>query len=129
MIDVMLKIVSKLAITVTFCFFLATAAFSDDDEWIPVNPFSGDEAIIVKGRSLFNVHCAHCHGFNAIQGMRKRDLRRLTIKYKDKVTKVFLTTALMGRVEKGMPQWGEIFEQDTLWEIYSFLETVQKQKK
>ena len=126
MIDVMLKIVSKLAITVTFCFFLATAAFSDDDEWIPVNPFSGDEAIIVKGRSLFNVHCAHCHGFNAIQGMRKRDLRRLTIKYKDKMTLVFLTTVLNGRVEKGMPSWGGIMEEDTLWTVFSFLETVQK---
>ena len=125
----MLKILSKLTITISFCFLLAAEAFSDDDEWIPINPFSGDEKIIAKGRSLFNVHCAHCHGFNAIQGMRKRDLRRLTIKYKDRVTKVFLTTALMGKVEKGMPPWGEIFEEDVLWTIYSFLETVQKKKK
>ena len=125
----MLKIVSRLVVTISFCSFLANAAFSEDDEWIPVNPFSGDEEIIAKGRSLFNVHCSHCHGPNAIQGMRKRDLRRLTIKYKDRVTKVFLTTALMGRVEKGMPSWGEIFEEETLWTIYSFLETVQKKKK
>ena len=122
----MLKILSKIAVAMSFCFFLATAAFSDDDEWVPVNPFSGDEEIIAKGRTLFNVHCSHCHGPNAIQGTRKRDLRRLTIKYKDKMTLVFLTTVLNGRVEKGMPPWGGIMEEDTLWAVFSFLETVQK---
>ena len=128
-IDAILKIISKIAVATSFCLFLATAAFSDDDEWVPVNPFSGDEEVIDAGRTLFNVHCAHCHGFDAIQGIKKRDLRRLTVKYKDRVTKVFLTTALMGRLQKGMPPWGEIFEEDVLWTIYSFLETVQKKKK
>ena len=125
-LDAILKILLKIAVATSFCFFLATAAFSDDDEWVPVNPFSGDEEIIAKGRTLFNVHCSHCHGPNAIQGMRKRDLRRLTIKYKDKMTLVFLTTVLNGRVEKGMPPWGGIMEEDTLWTVFSFLETVQK---
>ena len=58
--------------------FLSAAAFSGDDEWVPVNPFSGDEEMISKGRTLFNVYCSHCHGPNAIQGERPRDLRRLS---------------------------------------------------
>jgi len=33
---------------------------------------------------------------------------------------------LNGRVEKGMPPWGGIMEEDTLWMVFSFLETVQK---
>ena len=106
--------------------FLSTAAFSDVDEWVPVNPFSGDEEMISKGRTLFNVYCSHCHGPNAIQGERPRDLRRLSRLYKDKMTLAFLTTVLNGRPVKGMPSWGGILEEDTLWKVFSFLETVQK---
>tara|TARA_B100001105_G_C22355758_1_gene427891 strand:+ start:910 stop:1269 length:360 start_codon:yes stop_codon:yes gene_type:complete len=117
---------SKVAVAMSSFLFLSTAAFSGDDEWVPVNPFSGDESVISEGRTLFNVLCSHCHGPNAIQGERPRDLRRLSRRYKDRMTLAFLTTVLNGRPEKGMPSWGGIMEEDTLWKVFTFLETVQK---
>ena len=67
------------------------------------DPFSGQEDDQAEGRTKFNVHCSHCHGPNAIQGERPRDLRHLTLRYGKKVAEVFLTTALDGRPDKGMP--------------------------
>ncbi|MDP6953420.1 MAG: c-type cytochrome [Alphaproteobacteria bacterium] len=97
-----------------------------DGETPPVNPFSGDEEIVSEGRTLFNIHCSHCHGPNAAQGERPRDLRRLTLRYREKVNQVYLTTAMNGRPEKGMPPWSEVLEEEALWKVFTFLETVQK---
>jgi hypothetical protein len=32
-----------------------------------------------------------------------------------------------GRMDKGMPVWGGVLPEDTLWRIYTFLESVQTQ--
>ena len=53
------------------------------------------------GRSLFNQHCGHCHGPNAIQGERPLDLRRLTLRYGDRAPTVFDETMSTGRLAKG----------------------------
>ena len=90
------------------------------------NPFSGQEDIQAEGRTKFNVHCSHCHGPNAIQGERPRDLRRLTLRYGEKVAEVFLTTALDGRPDKGMPPWRNVMPEEELWKVFTFLETVQR---
>lgn len=90
------------------------------------NPFSGQEDIEAEGRTAFNVHCSHCHGPNAIQGERPRDLRRLTLRYGEKVAEIFLTTALDGRPNRGMPPWRGVMPEEKLWKIFTFLETVQK---
>ncbi len=42
-------------------------------------------------------------GQDGIQGEPARDLRRLTLRYGNKVDEVFLTIALDGRPDKGMP--------------------------
>ncbi len=91
-----------------------------------VNPFSGQEDIQAEGRTMFNVHCSHCHGPNAIQGERPRDLRRLTLRYGENVAEMFLTTALNGRPDKGMPPWRDIMPEEKLWKVFTFLETVQQ---
>ncbi len=54
------------------------------------NPYDGRADLIPKGKTLFNVHCSHCHGPNAVQGERKRDLRRLSRRYKDRYACRFL---------------------------------------
>ena len=90
------------------------------------NPFTGRADIAAEGRTLFNVHCSHCHGPNAFQGLKRRDLRRLTRRYKARVANVFYQTATNGRPDKGMPSWKGVLEDETLWKIYTFLETVQK---
>lgn len=91
-----------------------------------VNPFAGRDDLVPEGKTAFNVHCSHCHGPNAFQGERPRDLRRLTKRYRDDVAEVFLTTALNGRPEKGMPPWKGVIEEEKLWKIFTFLSTVQK---
>jgi mono/diheme cytochrome c family protein len=47
------------------------------------NPYEGREDVVPEGAGLFNQYCSHCHGPNAVQGERPRDLRRLKIRYGD----------------------------------------------
>jgi len=89
------------------------------------NPFSGRADVIDEGRSLFNQYCAHCHGTNAFQGERPRDLRRLTLRYGPEAPRVFYETATKGKLDKGMPVWKTVLSDDALWQIFTFLETVQ----
>ena len=93
----------------------------------PENPYTGRADIAEEGRSLLNQYCAHCHGPNAEQGERPRDLRRLKIRYGNDAVVVFWTTVHQGRMDKGMPVWQGVLPDDTLWRIFSFLETVQTQ--
>jgi hypothetical protein len=39
---------------------------------------------------------------------------------------VFRSTVMNGRLDKGMPVWGEVLDSKTIDTIYSFLETVQE---
>jgi polar amino acid transport system substrate-binding protein len=71
------------------------------------------------------IHCSRCHGPNAVQGERKRDLRRLSQRYQDRMPAVFYQTVTTGRAAKGMPSWKGILNDETLWTIFTFLETVQ----
>lgn len=93
---------------------------------VVVNPFAGRDDLVPKGRTLFNIHCSHCHGPNAVQGERPRDLRRLSRRYGEDMPAVFYKTATGGRADKGMPSWKGILEDETLWKIFTFLQTVQK---
>jgi polar amino acid transport system substrate-binding protein len=89
------------------------------------NPLSGRADVIDEGRSLFNQYCAHCHGTNAYQGERSRDLRRLSLRYGAQAPRVFYETATNGKLDKGMPVWKTVLSDDALWQIFTFLETVQ----
>jgi mono/diheme cytochrome c family protein len=89
------------------------------------NPFEGRADVIDEGRSLFNQYCAHCHGTNAFQGERPRDLRRLNLRYGPQAPRVFYETVSKGRLDKGMPVWKTVLSDDVLWQIFTFLETVQ----
>ena len=89
------------------------------------NPFSGRADVVDEGRSLFNQYCAHCHGTNAYQGERPRDLRRLSLRYGRDAPRVFYETATTGKLDKGMPVWKTVLSDDALWQIFTFLETVQ----
>ena len=61
-----------------------------------------------KGRDVFNGTCAHCHGPNAVVEDRKINLRRLQIKYAERMEETYFTTVLQGRPSKGMPAWKEV---------------------
>jgi polar amino acid transport system substrate-binding protein len=89
------------------------------------NPFEGRADVVDEGRSLFNQYCAHCHGTNAFQGERPRDLRRLKLRYGERAAPMFFETVSNGRLDKGMPIWKPPLSEDVLWQIFTFLETVQ----
>ena len=80
------------------------------------------------GRSLFNQHCGHCHGPNAIQGERPLDLRRLTLRYGARAPTVFDETMSTGRLAKCMPVWKGVLSDDVLRRIFIYLQTVQTQR-
>jgi mono/diheme cytochrome c family protein len=91
----------------------------------PTNPYEGRSDLVPEGKSLFNQYCSHCHGPNAQQGERPRDLRRLRIRYGDDAITVFYTTINEGRMDKGMPPWKGVLSDDLMWRIFTFLDTVQ----
>jgi mono/diheme cytochrome c family protein len=113
------------ATVVALAAFAPLASHAEDQPARPTNPYQGQADIAEEGRSLLNQYCAHCHGPDAVQGERPRDLRRLTIRYGDDAIAVFWTTVHTGRMEKGMPVWGGVLPDDKLWRIFTFLQSVQ----
>jgi polar amino acid transport system substrate-binding protein len=91
----------------------------------PVNPFNGRTDVLPVGRSLFNQHCSHCHSPNAQSPEPSRDLRRLKRRYGDERTSVFYATVTAGRTTKGMPPWGQALSTDEIWQVWTFLESIQ----
>lgn len=91
------------------------------------NPLQGRADVVDDGRSLFNQYCAHCHGPNAVQGERPRDLRRLKLRYGDEASQVFYETVSKGRLDVGMPVWKGVLSDEVLWRIFTYLQTVQTQ--
>lgn len=79
------------------------------------------------GHKLFNENCAHCHGPDAVQGERRRNLRLLQRRYGDEVHEAFMATVTHGRANKGMPNWSGILSTDEFNEIFAFLMSVQEQ--
>lgn len=115
---------TAMSVIATLWLVAATPAVADEPRPI-ANPFAGRADMADEGHGLFNQYCSHCHGPNAIQGERPRDLRRLKIRYGDKAPEIFLTTISTGRPDKGMPIWKGVLSDDVLWRIYTYLESVQ----
>jgi mono/diheme cytochrome c family protein len=93
----------------------------------PVNPYAGNAEAVAEGKGLFNQYCSHCHGPDAVQGERPRDLRRLQIRYGDDAIVVFYATINNGRMEKGMPIWKGVLNEDVMWKIFTFLSSIQSE--
>lgn len=102
------------------------AAAEEDDK--PVNPYADETDVLPEGNSLFNQYCSHCHGPNAAQGERPRDLRRLNIRYGDDAIAVYYKTVNEGRMDKGMPVWKGVLPEEKIWKIFTFLSSVQSEE-
>lgn len=96
---------------------------TETPEGVLANASSADSGL---GHKLFNTNCAHCHGPDAVQGERRRNLRLLQRKYGDGVRQAFMTTVTQGRVQKGMPNWSGILSDEDLNQIFAFLLSVQE---
>jgi mono/diheme cytochrome c family protein len=114
-----------LALAVVMCVVSPVAVAKAQHAVTIANPFEGRTDVIDEGRSLFNQYCAHCHGTNAYQGERPRDLRRLNLRYGQQAPRVIYETVSNGRLDRGMPVWKTVLSDDVLWQIFTFLETVQ----
>ncbi len=82
-------------------------------------------ALIGEGKEVFNGTCAHCHGVDAMEGVKKIDLRRLKLRYGDKALNMYWKTVHEGRPEKGMPTWKGVFTDEQFTEIEAFLFSIQ----
>jgi ABC-type amino acid transport substrate-binding protein/mono/diheme cytochrome c family protein len=95
---------------------------SQKPEWLVANAsLSADEA-----KSVFNNKCSHCHGANGASPVQERDLRKLTIRYKDEWKDVAYNTITKGRPNYGMPAWNGIIPDEEIKSLIDFLSTVQR---
>ena len=93
-------------------------------EWLAKNPYSKDKEAIRIGSSAFNQNCARCHGLGAVSGGIAPDLRYLVPGDDDEY---FYGRVMSGSVRNGvtyMPPFGEIFSQEAIWSIRSWLDSV-----
>jgi mono/diheme cytochrome c family protein len=81
--------------------------------------------LIAAGKEVFNGTCAHCHGPDAVQGVKKIDLRRLKLRYGDDAMNTYWKTVHEGRPDKGMPAWKDAFTDEQFTQIEEFLASVQ----
>ena len=84
-----------------------------------------NDKLVAEGKEVFNGTCAHCHGPNAEQSVKKIDLRRLKLRYGDKALNAYWKTVHEGRPAKGMPTWKGVFTDEQFTEIEEFLFSIQ----
>lgn len=87
---------------------------------------SAESDLAAAGHKIFNDNCAHCHGPDAVEGERRRNLRLLRHRYSEDADNVFMTTVTHGRPTKGMPSWSGILGDDEFQKILAFLHSVQE---
>ena len=103
-------------------FFKVASNQAQQREWMVAN--SGDS--IAEAQSNFNNKCGHCHGKNGASPISERDLRKLSMRYKEEWKNVTYTTIVKGRPDFGMPTWDGILPDNEIKAIVEFLATVQK---
>jgi cytochrome c-550 PedF len=111
------------------------------DEWRAENPFRGNADAVKVGTSAYNQNCARCHGLQAISGGIAPDLRKLDndcVSLKDAKKKAecvkdvdgyFLGSVRNGKVRNGavyMPHFEGVMNQEAMWSIKAYLETVRE---
>lgn len=98
------------------------------EEWRKENPFRGNAKAIEIGKSGYNQNCARCHGLEVVSGGLAPDLR-----YLDEGAagdEWFLERIRHGAKKPDgtteMPAFETIFNQEAMWAIRSYIETVPK---
>jgi cytochrome c len=74
---------------------------------------------VFHGYQLYNSYCYRCHGTDASGSQLAPDLRRsLTVGMKQRD---FLSVAMSGRKEQGMPSWAGFLTEDDVVDIYRYV--------
>jgi cytochrome c len=74
---------------------------------------------IFHGYQLYNSYCYRCHGTDATNSELAPDLRRFT--EPDTNRQDFLTVAMTGREDKGMPSWAGFLTEEDVQQIYKYV--------
>lgn len=83
------------------------------------NPLSGDAEAIGLGKKLFLAWCAQCHATNAIGGRYGANLTVFSLGYKE-----FVAIVKNGRVQKAMPPFKDVLDEDAINKMGAYLETL-----
>ena len=73
---------------------------------------------VFHGYQLYNSYCYRCHGTDATGGQLGPDLRRSVAAMKQQQ---FLSVAMEGRKEQGMPSWAGFLSEDDVVHIYKYV--------
>ncbi|MBT0961551.1 cytochrome c-550 PedF [Denitromonas iodatirespirans] len=97
-------------------------------EWLAENPYRGDKEAIRIGDSAYNQNCARCHGLGGISGGIAPDLRMLPEGAEG--DEIFMQRIRNGATRNGkvyMPPFEGILQQEAMWSIRAWLETVHEE--
>jgi cytochrome c len=78
---------------------------------------------VFTGYENYNSYCFRCHGGDAVGGDIAPDLRnslKMGMSWDQ-----FLSTAMAGRPDKGMPSWAGFFQEKDLRQIYEYIKARQ----
>jgi cytochrome c len=73
---------------------------------------------VFHGYQLYNSYCFRCHGTDVTESSLAPDLRRFTA---DMPQRAFVTVAIAGREDKGMPSWAGFLSQEEILQIYQYV--------
>ncbi len=104
------------------------------EEWADTNPYRDTEGdvrteILRVGASAYNQNCARCHGLGGISGGIAPDLRQLPADYDG--DEWYIYRVQNGAVRNGavyMPKMTEHLNQEALWSIRTWLESVSEKQ-
>ena len=73
---------------------------------------------VFHGYQLYNSYCYRCHGTDATGGQLGPDLRRSVANMKQQE---FLSVAMTGRKEQGMPAWAGFLSEKDVVDVYKYV--------
>jgi len=73
---------------------------------------------VFHGYQLYNSYCYRCHGTDATGGQLGPDLRRSVANMKQSE---FLSVAMTGRKEQGMPAWAGFLSEKDVVDVYKYV--------
>lgn len=75
---------------------------------------------VFRGYELYDSYCFRCHGQDATGGELAPDLRHSLSG--GMTQQEFLSVAMAGRKDKGMPSWADFFSEEEIKQIYEYVE-------
>jgi cytochrome c len=74
---------------------------------------------VFHGYQLYNSYCYRCHGTDATGGQLAPDLRHSLVAGMKQVQ--FLSVAMTGRKEQGMPSWAGFLSEPDVIDVYKYV--------